>query len=124
MSVQSISLTESKLITHKEASSALEIIWQWFYRRTYQHYIVLESAQPILSKLNFFVSWTYTFVTWCVESEFQKIKIKIFILNQIGMFYMSFDSSNQDKSNSTIFFMIRALNIILSVKIFSIFGKY
>jgi len=30
MSVQSISLTESKLITHKEASSALEIIWQWF----------------------------------------------------------------------------------------------
>ena len=48
---------------------------------------------------------------------------KIFILNQNAMFYMSFDSSNQDESN-VIIFMNRALNIIQSVKIFSIFGKY
>ncbi len=48
---------------------------------------------------------------------------KIFILNQNTMFYMSFDSSNQDESK-VIIFMNRALNIILSVKIFSIFGKY
>jgi len=58
------------------------------------------------------------------DSFFLYSKIfKIFILNQNAIFYMSFDSSNQDELN-VIIFMNRALNIIQSVKIFSIFGKY
>jgi hypothetical protein len=60
-----------------------------------------------------------------IEAEFLFFfyRLIVFILNQNSMFYMSYDSSNQDESN-VIIFINRALNIILSVNIFSIFGKY
>jgi len=58
---------------------------------------------------------------------FRKILIfnlkEIFILNQIGMFYISFDSSNQEESNGAIFIINRALQLF-ELKFFFNFGKY
>ncbi len=55
---------------------------------------------------------------------FSSLKHTNLIQNENFENYMSFDNLNQDESNGTIFIMKRALNIILLVKIFSIFEKY
>ncbi len=55
---------------------------------------------------------------------FSSLKYTNLIQNENFENYMSFHKLNQDESNGTIFIMKRALNIILLVKILSIFGKY